>query len=422
MPVGVGHCVQQRADDQHIGGARAAYLEVFAFLDAHVSSFLSGVGQGSQQAAGGLMVAGAGNPGLDAARRIFDISRHMSNSVRAASLRGFSELVRSLGGDPAAMLRSQKLPEKLLGDDELLVPAFKLARLLEATARELECPDFGLRLAQAQDMGILGPIAVAIQNSPTLGEALKIASRYMYVHNQGLAITLVTDGSAGANFAELRYETSGMHLPESRQAFELMLCGGHRILALLGGDRYRLEAVHLPHAPVASASAYRHAFGIAPRFNQPSASLIVPRKLFDAALPQANATLRNLATHYLESTFDAPQKSTRTRVQLAIARTLGTSQCALEGVAAMLALHPRTLQRQLSAEDVRFADVRDAVMREAALRYLAGPLPLVQVCEQLGLSEQSALTRSCKRWFGETPLAIRRREQMVAGASKAPGA
>ena len=180
--------------------------------------------------------------------------------------------------------------------------------------------------------------------------------------------------------------------------------------------------MHFPHVPVASASAYRQAFGIAPRFNQSSASLIVPRKLFDAALPQANATLRNLATHYLESTFDAPQKSTRTRVRLAIARTLGTSQCALAGVAAMLALHPRTLQRQLSLEGVRFADVRDAVMREAALRYLAGPLPLVQVGEHLGLSEQSALTRSCKRWFGETPLAIRRREQIAASASKLPRA
>ncbi|MDM0044433.1 AraC family transcriptional regulator ligand-binding domain-containing protein [Variovorax dokdonensis] len=333
----------------------------------------------------------------------------MSDSVRAASLRGFDELVRSLGGDPLALLRSQRLPAAALVDEELLLPAHNLTRLLQASARVLGCADFGLRLAQAQDIGILGPVAVAIQNAPTLGEAMRIASRYLYVHNQGLAITLVPDGRAVAGLAELRYEMPAIYLPASHQSFELMLCGGHRFLAALGGDHYRLEAVHLPHAPLATPAAYRRAFGLMPHFNQPTASLVVPRRLFDAPLRQANPTLRNLATHYLESNFIAPRQSLLARVRLALTRTLGTSQCGLEGVAAVLAMHPRTLQRQLSAEGVRFSEVHDAVLREAALRYLAGTMPLAQVSAQLGLSEQSALTRSCKRWFGETPLAVRRR-------------
>lgn len=334
----------------------------------------------------------------------------MSDSVRAASLRGFDELVRGLGGDPLALLRSQRLPVASLSDEELLLPVHKLSRLLEACARVLDCPDFGLRLAQAQDIGILGPVAVAIQNAPTLAEAMKIASHYLYVHNQGLAITRAPDSDMPGGLAQLRYEMPASYLPASHQSFELMLCGGHRFLGVLCGPHYRLQAVHLPHAPMARLSAYRRAFGLTPLFHQSSASLVVHRSLFDTPLPQANPTLRNLATHYLETNFSSPRQSLVTRVRLAISRTLGTSQCALEGVAAILAMHPRTLQRQLSAEGASFSDVRDEALREAALRYLAGPMPLAQVSAQLGLSEQSALTRSCKRWFGKTPLEVRRSE------------
>ena len=355
-------------------------------------------------------------PGLTQRDKYLTFHDTMTDSVRAAGLRGFDVLVRSLGGDPGAMLRRQRLPADLLRDEESLLPVVKLVRLLEAAARALDCPDFGMRLAQAQDIGILGPVAVAIQNSPTLGEALKIASRYLFVHNQGLSITLFTDGRAGAGLAELRYEMLTTHLPAARQSVELMICGGHRFLGLLGGDRYRLEAAYLPHAPLATQSTYRHAFGITPRFSQSTASLILPQSLFDAALPQANATLRGLATHYLESNFDAPRQSILARVRLALGRTMGTSQCALDGVAAILAMHPRTLQRHLSLEGARFADLRDAVLREAALRYLVGSMSLAQVSTQLGLSEPSALTRSCKRWFGETPLAVRRRTRLAVNS------
>jgi AraC-like DNA-binding protein len=344
----------------------------------------------------------------------------MSDSVRAASLRGFDELVRGLGGDTLALLRSQKLPAASLTDEELLLPVHKLARLLEACASVLDCPDFGLRLAQAQDIGILGPVAVAIQNAPTLGEAMKIASQYLYVHNQGLAITVAPDSENVGALDQLRYEMPASYGPASHQSFELMLCGGHRFLGALGGEHYRLHAVHLPHPPLAKLSAYRRAFGLTPLFEQASASLVVHHSLFDTPLRQANPTLRALATHYLETNFNAPQQSLLVRVRLAIARTLGTSQCALEGVAAILSMHPRTLQRQLSAEGARFFDLRDAALREAALRYLAGPMPLAQVSAQLGLSEQSALTRSCKRWFGDTPLAVRLRAGSMPGAAAGP--
>ena len=85
-------------------------------------------------------------------------------------------------------------------------------------------------------------------------------------------------------------------------------------------------------------------------------------------------------------------------------RLLPTGQCSAEAIADELAMHPRTLQRRLATEGVRCQDVIDRERRAQAARYLAEPgLHLSQIAGLLGYSEQSALNRSCRRWFGKTP-------------------
>ncbi|MEO7729950.1 MAG: AraC family transcriptional regulator [Kofleriaceae bacterium] len=332
----------------------------------------------------------------------------MPEMVRAAGLRGFHALVTQLGGDPEALLRRHRVP--VAPDEDVLVPVRKIVRLLEDSARALGCRDFGLRLAATQDISILGPVAVAIQNSPTFGEALRVASRYLFVHNQAMSFTPVLDGLADRRHAELRYAVPTPGLAPARQSFDLMMGGGHRILTVLGGRHYRPVAVHLSHAALAAPAVYRRYFGVPVLFEQPTARLIVSRALFDAPVPQANETLRNLATSYLDQHFDRSPNSVLPRVRMAIRRALGTPQAGLGRVAAQLAMHPRTLQRHLADEGATFEAIREAVCREAALRLLRNRrLSLSEISARLGLSEQSALTRSCKRWFGEPPSAIRRR-------------
>lgn len=349
-----------------------------------------------------------GSPGLTTGDEVLTLG-DMTDMVRAAGLRGFHALVSRLGGDPAALLRRHGLPTTL-DDEELLLPVSKLVRLLENSAQVLECPDFGLQLAQAQDISILGPVAVAIQNSPTIGEALQVASRYLFVHNQAMSFAPVFDSLPDANLVELRYTVEANGLPPARQSFDVMMGGGHRFLTLLGGEHYHLMAAHLPHSPRARPAVYERYFGVKVQFKQTNAALIITRDLFDAPLPQANATLRGLATSYLEQNFGKTRKALVPRVRMAAKRALGSPQCSLDRIAELFAMHPRTLQRHLADEGTTFEAIRDTVTKDAALRYLStSRLPLSQVSALLGLSEQSALTRSCNRWFGETPSALRRR-------------
>jgi AraC-like DNA-binding protein len=89
-------------------------------------------------------------------------------------------------------------------------------------------------------------------------------------------------------------------------------------------------------------------------------------------------------------------------------RLLPTGQCGVDAIASEFAIHPRTLQRRLAAEGRRCQEVIERERRALAARYLAEPgLPLSQIASLLGYAEQSALNRSCRRWFGKTPGQVR---------------
>src|SRR3546814_16735110 len=57
-----------------------------------------------------------------------------------------------------------------------------LIHLLERSAIELKCPDFGLRLASRQGgIATLGPLEVAMRNSTTVGEAYRYCAGHLQV-------------------------------------------------------------------------------------------------------------------------------------------------------------------------------------------------------------------------------------------------
>lgn len=181
-----------------------------------------------------------------------------------------------------------------------------------------------------------------------------------------------------------------------------------RVESLLAEGRRPLLAVHLPHARKARLASYRVQFGVPITFHAEVAALELHAA--DLALPirAGRRELRELAYDYLEIQSITPEMPFVARVQALVRRSLGTGKSGCRDVAAALGLHPRTLQRRLRAEQSSFADVKDAVRRNLARDYLAEhELSLGQVAALLDYSEQSALTRSCRRWFGQPPRALR---------------
>lgn len=338
----------------------------------------------------------------------------MTGMVRASGLRGYIGLMRELGADPLPLLRRYRISPESLGEEEALISTRSTVQLIEASAAATGCPDFGLRMARGQDISVLGPLAIAMQNAPTVGHAMDYASRYLFVHSPDMVISLHPHSLYARKAAELRFELRLPRQASLRQTMDLCLADIHHMVQLLAGSRYVLHAVTLPHEPLAPPRTYSRFFGAPVRFAQAYAGLHIAHSTLETGLQQVNDALRQMAIDYLSQHFRVPGQPLSARVRQALRRTLGTGRGKKADIAELLGMHPRTLQRHLDAEHTSFESLREEVRKETALRYLRETrMPLTQLAGVLGLSEQSALARSCRRWFGVPPSRLRRQAGAV---------
>ncbi|MFI9814993.1 AraC family transcriptional regulator [Saccharothrix variisporea] len=327
--------------------------------------------------------------------------------VRSAGLRGFRATVAELGGHADDYAAAAGLPVAALDVDDLLVSDRALVAVLEIAAEALQCPDLGLRVASRQDFGMLGPLALAIRNSPTVADALECTSRYLFVHARSLSLTMEDDPYGARGVAALRYGQPPW-LPVSVQATDLGLGFLHRAIKFLVGGSYGLRSVELPYTPV-SVGVYEEFFGTTVHVGRSAPMLRVPRSLAAQPLAGGDERVWRLALAFLAEQTAGEGASVALRVRGVVVQSLGTVPPEVGAVARLVNMHPRTLQRRLAAEGTTFAEILDDVRRQAALRYLTTTdMPMSQVAGMLGLSEQSALSRCCRRWWGATPSAIRR--------------
>ncbi|MFD8453205.1 MULTISPECIES: AraC family transcriptional regulator [Streptomyces] len=334
----------------------------------------------------------------------------MGAMIRGASLRGFARLVEELGGVPGEFTARFSIPPQALTSEAGLVPITSHDLMLDAAARDLGCPDFGLRLAHGQDLGILGLLAPAVQASSTVRQALECAARFMFVHSPALSVGVEPDPRGRREVVALTYRKDLRESPYSPQATELGLGLFHRVAVALVGSAVGLRSVELPHPPLSPVSRYTEFFGADVKFGCPAAALRVERRLLEKELRGTDAAVRRLAVDRLAALHTDPEALTATHVRRALAQAVGTTPVTVGRVARLLALHPRTLQRRLAAESTGFAEILEDVRRDLALRYLTTTeLPLGQVAAMAGFADQSGLSHAVRRWEGASPSEVRRR-------------
>lgn len=342
----------------------------------------------------------------------------MTALIRTTSFIGFPQLVEQLGGDPAQFLHRFQIDPRALDDDEARVPLRSLVGVLECAADELGCPDLGLRMAEYQDLHVLGPVALIARNSATVGQALEEISRFIGYHSPGIDVQLDrAEPDSPRLVIEIRLPGPTRH----RQMQELALGVGYNTMKLLCGSQFSARSLQLSGAGALPSSRYRRYFGTTIYFGQDCNALVLSREQLCQRVKRQDAQLHRVLLDYL-SPFDAQGSAGLVRqVENLILRTLPTQRCRISLIAEQLGLHERVLQRRLAVEGTGFEALLEQARRSCAQRYLAERhMPLSQVAGLLGYSEQSVFNRACRRWFDDTPRGVRRQLLDAADASQSP--
>lgn len=339
--------------------------------------------------------------------------------VRVEALRRYREVVRELGGDAADLLAQAHIEPDVLTQPEGFISYRSMIALLERTALELDCPDFGLKLASRQGgIEVLGPLELAMRNSATVGEAYRYCQSHLQVYSPVVHIQIDEDKSARRHF--MRFEILLNRIPHQRQVVENALALTHHAVLSLSHGRFGVREVWFKHERLAPLATYRRYFDGPVRFQRPFNAVFFNSGDLAQPIVDQNPRIYEYASNYIDACFPSGAMELSTRVRVVAERLLALGLCDQEAIAARFGMHPRTLQRRLRGEGTSFDAIRDAVRAEVAYRYLSeSSLPLTRVAALLGYSEPSVFTRSCKRWFASAPRQLRER---LSQAAPRPGA
>lgn len=327
--------------------------------------------------------------------------------VRVVYLRKFGDLVTQLGGDAGLLLSKLRLDRAVLENRHAMIPYRTLVHLLERASEDLECPDFGMRLAAMQGSArILGPLGIAMHNSPTVGEAFRYCAEHVQAYTPATQISLERGRAEGSVF--MRFAILLARLPYQRQAVEQSLLLTQLNVLNLSGGKVGAREIWFIHEPISPLRTYREYFGAPVRFGRSMNGLVFDEHDLDIPIAGRDPQIYELATSFVERHFPPTAPVLGARVRSIVERLLLAGDCTLPGVASKLGMHPRTLQRRLRADGESFDKIKDGVRRDVALRYIKqSSLPLMRVAEILGYSETSVLSRSCHRWFSVSPRQLR---------------
>jgi AraC-like DNA-binding protein len=326
--------------------------------------------------------------------------------IRGTSLSNYPALVAELGGNPAEFLRAAGIRPQDIGKQDVFLPLEGAVQAVESAAAGTHTPDFGRRLAQRQGIEILGPVGVAARTAATVADAMAIFATFMAAYSPAVSARITPLSNLERKFFEFQILVRRSSPPS--QSVELSLGVTLKVLRLLLGRHYTALSVHLPHEPLTPAAEYLRYFGCTPYFAEPRAGFTI--RTDDLMRPLNHDELAHDAVvQYLTTLVGSQQPGFSESVRTIARQLLPTGSVPLDMIAAQFNLHPKTLQRRLAAEGTSFSELIDGVRRAAAEHYLRDTdIDLSHLTRELGYTEQSVLTRSCKRWFGIGPTTYRR--------------
>ncbi|MBU4636772.1 AraC family transcriptional regulator GliR [Pseudomonas chlororaphis] len=308
-----------------------------------------------------------------------------------------------LGLPIAPALQAAGLAAEQLNDNSLRLPVEVHERLLGYFCQHSGDPLFGLNAARyvlPNSWSVLGYITM---NCATLGEAM---SRIMPFEK------LV--GDMGVSRIEMAEDQVRLiwncRLPTSdtrRQLVENVLASWLLYARWIADTQLSPSAVWFEHSlPAGTTLEQYEAFFACPvLFEQSCSALLAPLAYLQLPLRQADAQLlRTLEEHAMSLMASLEEAPLALQVKNALRQLLKEGLPRKEQVADLLAMSPRTMQRQLQQAGTSYQQILDDLRQELAEHYLLhSDLPIQDISYYLGFTEPRSFHRTFKGRTGMTP-------------------
>lgn len=298
------------------------------------------------------------------------------------------------------LLDATGLPRTLFDDPENLVDIARAARLLEMAAEQSGYPHLGLlcgRRFSPDTIGIVGRLA---QNASDVGSALRGLILNLHLNGHAFVPTLgVVSGTAEFGM-RLSSDLQGNTVP----VVDLGMAAAFTIVRALCGPQWTPLEVLVVHRQFASRKPYDGAFGVRVQFGSDRNAITFDAAWLMRRVHGANAARRTVLERELAVIAQRHQLPAATTARRALIACIARGNLSVDAVAAVMGLHPRTLNRRLAREGTSLLALMKAVRFQIARDLLENTaLPITEIAATLLYANIGAFTRAFRLWSRASP-------------------
>lgn len=307
----------------------------------------------------------------------------------------FNALLKA-GAEKKQLLELAGFSEQQLSDDSY----DKHTRLWQAGEKLLNRPDIALYIGGRNspfERGVVGGLFIC---SETLGDAVKVASRYLHILVDYIDIELSTD----SKYFYFKFSYS-------REIFSHYGLEHHSKSVLnwmrtYAGKPIKPCRVQFQFQRQYSQHLYTSAFDCHVDFEQKENMLVFPLAVQGVQRTNYSQYIRDLLLSQAQQidSFLTKNESFLDKAEKVIKVSIHQRRTSSTDIARKLNLSQRTYHRKLSNYGVTHQQLLDRVRKEIAMSYLLEPNSCIKyITYHLGYSDFSSFSRAFKRWTGDAP-------------------
>ncbi len=278
--------------------------------------------------------------------------------------------------------------------------------LLQLCAKELEEPHFGLLVGSALSPQMLGAFGLRLHYSQTIGDGLAFLEQHFRRVQQAADITLKQTGRTYI----LEISLLGDQIPGARHLIETLLSMLVSWIRRCYRSSWEPIKVSLRSQCREKSADLKNYFGCPVISNSSFNGMEFTTESYNARLLHSDPALCSVLEHYLEHQVDLSQQIADLKIIVAdaISGKLEDQTLRINTIAKELGFSPRTLQRRLDQENIKFSHLVRSVRHDTARRLLRlGTFAVSEVAFRTGYSDVSAFSRAFQRWEGVSPSQFR---------------
>jgi AraC-like DNA-binding protein len=324
-------------------------------------------------------------------------------TINFQMLASLANAARRCGIDLNSVLQELKLEVDMSGDPRKRMSLACLHSLFKSVSARQPSQHFPLVFGDSFNFDGLPELATFVTSASTPQEAMQVldwSPRLLHPNlnfktvktPHELALEIAVPDPAGVN----------TDLPGFVEATVSAVL---KFIRLLSPHEQLIRRVEFRHQPMADFAQYEALLDTTVLFGKDRNRIVVDASALEKPLPGGipSAHLKAQAVILNRLLVDVDEQTLEVRIRRLLTSRLSLLAEPLEGIAELLKIHPRTLQRRLKTEGKSYGEILSQV-HGLALELLKGSVMDIEtIASQLGYSDRRSFTSAFVKWEGMSP-------------------